>query len=692
MTPHPTLPQSSGNVLRARRADLALLAIVWCLSSLLIISGSRFIPYDSIDAFFPQVRFVVSSVLRGEPPWWNPYQYAGIPVLADPQNMVFTLHTLVGLLLGEHFNLLAFDVATLTYQLIGGFALYFYARATDARRYNAVLGTIVFFLGGVAASRLQHVPQIVSYSMLPMLLLGVLHLSRAPSYRRALALGLLVGLFLLNPNQLTFIGGLLLLPFALLHCWQNPTRVRCLAMAAFAAAIALVIALPMIAAVLEFVGDSNRASLGLEASTAASLPAYALTSLLLPGLFGVASGQQWVGSEFTQSYLYIGAIPALLILTTLVSAPLSQNRIANLALISGLAAGVYLLGTRTPLYPWLFTHVPGFSLFRRPADGAYLINLFLALFLASARIDKTESLFAGRWRNVAALSLIGIFIVLAFPQLKSVATKSDAIADLQRVLMMGLFRYGVASFVLWGAWRWTQSGRDTRFILPLIAGLVMVDLVVPGKTSELLSLRYAERPIARFYAGRKEPSDTKVAEYHQLVEFLKDGVFESGIPQFRVEIIGDELAYGFPSAVSLASTQGANPLLISPYSRLFPSTYDARPKTFSVDADTYLHRWYRRIGLRYVVLPHYVTDLNDEQFGEAGTTITATRRSLQSGGARMVKAGYVYEVWELPAPNAKVVVYAAATAPASPFDAKNLEQSANLLHHQIPEHRNRDRV
>lgn len=654
-------------------ADLGIIALVWLAASMRVLSGSRFIPYDSIDEFFPQVRFVVTSILSGDSPWWNPYQYSGLPVLGDPQSMVFTLHTLAGLLLGDRFGVHAFDIATLAYPLAGGLALYGYGRAHGGSRFTAMLGGIVFMLGGVASSRLQHVPQVVSYGMLPMLLLALHQLSRMPTYWRGLGVGLLGGVFAMNPNQVTFLGGLLLLPFAFLHFLNSSNRGRFLAMAGVSVLIAMVMAAPTLAAILDFIGESNRASFSLHDSAGAALPPFALLSLVLPGLFGVASGQPWAVTDISQDYLYIGVLPALMIAILLAGRDLPTNRIALLALLSCLAAGMYLLGVHTPIYPWLFNNVPGFSLFRRPADGAYLLNFFVAVLLVSARFDYRDPAAIRPLRLMGVLTVLITLLALGYPALQSFAASRGASTDLRQVLESGAIRFGFASLGLVGLVLWARAGRDHQVVIPLVALLAMLDLTVPGRTSTLLTLRYDQRAIARYYLDRSTiPHPGRIAEYRELVDFLKRGTVVAGVPQYRVEIVGDELAYGYPSAVRLPSTQGYNPLLLRAYSQIFPSTQAAPPKTFSAEAEGYLDDWYRRIGLRFVVLPHYITKENSGQFGEHGEVFVSIRRSLQIGGARMVKAGDAYEVWELPRPDPKVVLYDAQASPSNLVDSNRI--------------------
>ena len=101
------------------RLDDAVLVLIWIIGCWPSLNGKRFISGDSIGVFFPQTRFVVDAIRHGDGLWWNPYEYGGMPVLADPQSMVFTPQSLVGLIAGTGFNLRLFDLTTLACPLLG---------------------------------------------------------------------------------------------------------------------------------------------------------------------------------------------------------------------------------------------------------------------------------------------------------------------------------------------------------------------------------------------------------------------------------------------------------------------------------------------------------------------------------------------------------------------------------------------
>ena len=166
------------------------------------LSGRAYIPYDSTDQFFPQTLFVVRSLLRGDAPWWNPLVFSGIPVLGDPQSMIFTPHTLIGLLAGHSFGQMTFDLTTLSCLLVGAGALLVYGRRIGGTPAVGLLGAVLFMLGGVATSRLQHVIQVISYATLPVVLLAVQNLCLRPGVGRAFLLMMTSLILVLNPSRL----------------------------------------------------------------------------------------------------------------------------------------------------------------------------------------------------------------------------------------------------------------------------------------------------------------------------------------------------------------------------------------------------------------------------------------------------------------------------------------------------------
>ena len=226
------------------RQDILLLTLLWALASLPWLLGNHFIPYDSFDEFYPQSRFVVDSLRRGDWPWWNPYQYAGLPVFGDPQAMLFSLHTMVGLLLGSHYTLHIFDISTLGYLLMGALAIYALGYGRGVPRVWLLSAAVVFMLGGVATGRLQHMTQILTYAWLPLLLWMILRLFEKPTIWRAVMLGLVGAFWAANANQVVVLGGIFLATSALYLVFLSKFRLRLFSFYLLAGVIMALLLLP----------------------------------------------------------------------------------------------------------------------------------------------------------------------------------------------------------------------------------------------------------------------------------------------------------------------------------------------------------------------------------------------------------------------------------------------------------------
>jgi hypothetical protein len=152
----------------------------------------------------------VDSIREGTLPFWNPYQYSGTPVLGDPQGLIFTIHTVVGLLFRDLYTLYVFDLATLVHPFAGGLFLYALGARKGIPRIWLLVAASVFMLGGVSTSRLQHVPQIISYSFVPMILYLMDGLASRPRWWKTGALVCVLTLWAANANQVVFLSAIFL--------------------------------------------------------------------------------------------------------------------------------------------------------------------------------------------------------------------------------------------------------------------------------------------------------------------------------------------------------------------------------------------------------------------------------------------------------------------------------------------------
>jgi hypothetical protein len=626
--------------------DALLIVLTWALVSARFLSGQVFIPWDSADAFFPQARFVVDAIRAGQAPWWNPYLYGGQPVLGDPQGMIFTPQVLVGLIAGAHFDKYVFDMTSLVTVLCGGIALARYARAYSDSRTLPILGALVFVAGGVATSRLQHVPQVVSYGLLPLQLLALRAVCRRPTALRTALLALVLTAGVLNPNQVTFLSAFALLPFLGLHLVESRRRIRALLALALAGIVTVLVASPMLSAILEFVALSNRPTTDIGESWGSSFPVFNVASIFLPGLYGVQNplNGYWTPTDLTQDFLYVGIIPGALLLSSLFC--LRRLSLITVLCWASLAVWfVFAMGMNTPAYPFLFHHLPGLSAFRRPADGGYFLNLFIALLVGSMRVPDRARFGPWPWPAIVAVALaLAAAELLARLALYAAARgHGPDLLIVLRALTWRLVALAVIGLVLGRidrrALRWLAA--------PLAIGLTVADLASAARARSVFASPVAGFDLAQTYSGNLSWT-TPHNPLEATITFLQQNGAAGDNPAWRIEALGGGLSTSMPMAFRILTTQGYDPLRLRAYEQAVGAeNLQNDPKQFTAESPGYDSPDYRRLSLRYVLIHRYIAE-HPADFGAFGAAIVKIRAAFMAGSwARQLAAPGLYEVWEL---------------------------------------------
>lgn len=635
----PAISLALSDVLKRIDIYLPVVIFAWLSSSWHWLSGKSFIPWDSVAFFFPQVAFIVNTLLRGESPTWNPLIFGGAPVLGDPQGMLFTPHVLTGLVSGSGFGLWVFDVTTLACILAGALCLYRYARSHGSVPALAALGAIVFLLGGYGTSRLQHVAHIISYASLPILLFTFRNVVLRPNITTVFALSASGFLLAFNPNHVVFLIPFLLGPLLFLELIRAPRKLAALAGLFVACALVVLPSIPYYAAILETVENSNRAIISLQSNSAASLPGFVSLSLLIPSLFYDPSGiaGYWGPADLTESYLYIGIIPAIVIIASLAQrrAPLIN---VVVSWIMGGVAFLFAMGTHGPLFPWLFNNIPGFSLFRRPSDGAYFLIFYCALAVALSSAPGSGRL-RGLPERLIGPSLILLLLSFSSFELLSYAAQLDRIESFVNATIQYSVRFGIAVIVIFIIWFLLPHKQRRAGVLLAVVSLSTFDLASAGRWG-IFAAKYENHGFPAMFrvldSWRKDSSsEAKSMRELEALHLKKKG---------RVEIVGMDnaiMALGFPM------TQGYNPLHLRRYAEVFGAqSLSRQPKQFSEQAPSIDSEAYRWLGLRFLLLHGYIID-HPDKFGELGKKALELRNSALVAGGREIETQGTYRIIEM---------------------------------------------
>lgn len=383
--------KSAGRSVRkdAWTALALVLAVGWFFAPLL--RGDAIVAEpDALAALLPLKAFLARALASGEWPLWNPDAALGKPFLADllagalyPPNLLLAIPPFV-----RGLNLLFVGHYAFT-----GLGALLWLRATGLPRSAALLGALVWTFGGTMISLGNVLNQLLSAAWLPWVLWGWL---------RPRGLGTKIALATLAMALALIAGGpemVLVSAAALVVVSRHPAS---LLVPPLAFALAAVELLPF----FHFLTKTWRGTQGIDASTAMrySIPPADLVQL---------ARDAWAPSpERFMPQIYVG--PGVLALAAI---GLVTARRALLAFWGIVAAGAVLvvLGSYTPVYPFLYAHLPLSNLLRYPE------KLFLGVhaLIAAGAAFGTAAIVAGLARRggsplaARASAVLGVLLCVA---------------------------------------------------------------------------------------------------------------------------------------------------------------------------------------------------------------------------------------------------------------------------------------
>jgi hypothetical protein len=383
---------------------IAIFALAFLLPAFPWLSGAVTIPWDAKSQFFPPVQFLATSIARGQWPWWTPNVFAGWPLIADPQSLLFSpLHVMLAAA-NSAVGLRAFDAVTFAYLFLGGLGVLLFFHDRGWHPGGAVVAAMAFAFGGAASARVQHTVEVVSLCWLPLALWLVARTLERRSWRTGVAAGLVCAMLALGRDQVALLSLYVVAGFALTH-WISAAyapngktariRPRLLPLGTAAVTAAAVAAFPIIASAL-LAAHSNRPVIGYDSAAAGSLHPVHLLQLVFADLYGAMSANQNYWAPQSESWdaawgspglylsqnmglLYAGALTIAAVLAFGIIRGLAWTREIRFFSIAALLLLLYCLGGYTPAFDLMYELLPGVALYRRPADATFVLVALLAV-------------------------------------------------------------------------------------------------------------------------------------------------------------------------------------------------------------------------------------------------------------------------------------------------------------------------
>jgi hypothetical protein len=478
-----------------------------------LFAGEAFFWGTPLLQFVPWQRMAAEMWRNGHLPLWNPLVGCGAPLAANYQTAAFYPLNLLYLLLPAE---AALSWTTALHLALAGWGMYRWGRAVGFDRFPALVGALALEGSGFLAARAALFPSIVlTFPWLAVWLWRAEVLVCRRRVRDALWLGLTLGLGLLAGHaQTAFYGGVLLAAYLVLRTVQEAgsgkqEALRVAQLTGLAWALGVGLAAVQLAPTAELMLSSQRSGgVGYDSAMTYSLWPWRLITFVAPDFFGnPGRGDYWGYPNYWEGAGYVGILPLLLAVEAVLRRRQRDEETGGAGErqvwfwgTSAIVALVLALGKNTPVFPFLFRHIPGFSLFQAPARWLAIVTVALA---ALAAVGAQRWPAGHRGRRLGALGMVvGMALLIGGLIAPRLAPGVSATFGPATARLGGTLAAAGALALL---------RRDAVWWRVAVGGFIILDLLLAGWSlvpTVDRSLYYGSTEIAAFLNG--EPGDVRV--------------------------------------------------------------------------------------------------------------------------------------------------------------------------------------
>ena len=472
-------------------------------------------PRNDIRTFqAPNVQFIASALRDdGELPRWNPQDFAGIPLVGDPQAGIYNP---VNWLLALRPTLNSFGWLIIASVCAGALGFMRLAQKLGCSITGAAVGATAFALGGKLLLHLVELGHVVMapFFLLPWVLLLLERCARRASAARVVSAALVLALMVvwMHPQLLVYTGSFVA-AWALLAAWRSPAPGRALAslgaVAVWAAALGAVHLLP----IGSLVGEFARAMPELQ-NPAPPVPPLAWRDLITGSAPSVESRYTFGGVTLLLGFAgFIGSLQ-----------PGRTQTVAWFQVAAALGIALYGVGA-------LPDTLMAQEIFRHPARALVVLAAPAALLVALG-VDTLLDAGAGRRRLVLGLAAGATAACL----MAADASQSDFVT----------LGFAIACAVVLAESQAAKPPARERLALP--AALLLIAVLGFDAGSRVMpSVRTApEAEIGRRPPGLQLPPD--LGPDSRVAEPQRDLVLR-GIPELDKKQLGLESLTGYNSLI-----------------------------------------------------------------------------------------------------------------------------------------------
>ncbi|MBN1120392.1 MAG: YfhO family protein [Anaerolineae bacterium] len=410
--------------------------------------------------FIPWRSFAFDAIRAGQSPLWNPYAGFGAPLLANYQIGIFYPPNWLYLIIPAAY---ANGLVGLIHVIWAGFGMRTLLRRWEINRLGQGVGMIAYALSGFLIARFGILPILCVASWLPWLIASVDALMHAEpgswqAFNGVVQLSGIAALMLLAGHaQLSFYSLLMAGCYALWVFFKRKgdrkQSARVLVMALIAVTLGIGLAAVQLTPTLELMQTSQRAA-GVDryVSLSYSFWPWHFLTFLMPNLFGSPATGDYVGyGAYWEDAVFVGLPTLYFGVIALVQLwrgrkedpPPTSLSVVPFFAYSLLPVLIFALGWNTPIFPWLFDHIPTFDLFNGPTRW-----MVLAVFALSV----LGGIGADQWRGTVrtrswAKRLIAAGLAMVIAVLAASAVVGESV---QPRFILAFVRFGLSLAVLGG--------------------------------------------------------------------------------------------------------------------------------------------------------------------------------------------------------------------------------------------------
>jgi hypothetical protein len=370
-----------------------------------LFAGEVLAPADGIGMYLPQRTVVASAWQAGQWPFWHPFQFGGMPLLAVIQAGVFFPGNWTFLVLPPA---AAMNLTVLLAYWVAGLGVWLYGRCIGLAPLGLAVAGLAFVGSGYMVAHLEHITMLQAAGLIPVLFWLVERAVQVGSARHVLAVPPVLALQVFaGYPQTVVMTALMLVPYTLWRGWQRGAG-GWVVVGALGGAAALGIGLAAVQLVptAALMAESSRGVMTFAELVDDAVPWREVPALLFPYMYGTLPDGPfqvpfWGKGPWRDELMGYTGLATLMLAAAAWGA--WRDGLVRVWWAIAAVAGLLALGGQTPLYR-LWYELPVLRMVRVP--GRHLLELDLALaVLAGLGVTWLIAAPVGARRRVVGLAV-----------------------------------------------------------------------------------------------------------------------------------------------------------------------------------------------------------------------------------------------------------------------------------------------